>query len=94
MTDDEERYLSALHAMQSGVAAMMNIDSADTQPKHLRVGVNSALVSSGAIVKLLIDKGLFTEAEWMKALADEMENEVIDYMHKLSEIYGKDVKLS
>jgi hypothetical protein len=94
MTDDEERYLSALHAMQSGVAAMMNIDSADTQPKHLRVGINSALVSNGAIVKLLIDKGLFTEAEWMKVMADEMETEVSSYIHKLSLHYGKDVKLS
>jgi hypothetical protein len=94
MTDDEERYLSACHAMQSGVAALMNIDATSTKPKHLRVGINSAMVSHAAIVKLLIDKGLFTEAEYMKVLADKMETEVNDYIHELSEVYGKDVKLS
>lgn len=36
--DDRERYIRAAHAMQSGVAFSM--PSAETEPKHLRVGLN------------------------------------------------------
>jgi len=78
---DEERYLRALHALQSGVAFEMNYTDTQsaTQPKHLRVGVNNALVQHSALVKLLVEKDLFTQEEYWKAVADAMEDEVKFY---------------
>lgn len=83
--NDEERYLNALHAMQSGVAYKMEFDPADTQPKHLRVGINSALVNSSALVNLLIKKGIITHEEYFKELADLMEEEVKNYEKTLGQ---------
>lgn len=97
MKDDEqkdyERYLAAAHAMQSGVAAKMNIDANDTTPKHLRVGINSAMSDNAALVSLLIEKGLISSEEYTKAIADQMEKERDSYARMLSEHYGKEIKL-
>jgi hypothetical protein len=71
----------------------MNYDAVDTYPKHLRVGVNSALVSLDALTKLLVDKGVFTLDEYEKYLADAMENEVKSYAKALSRILGGKVDL-
>lgn len=91
--EQKERYLRAAHAMQSGVAAAMTTGSQSHEPKHLRVGVNSALVDHGALVKLLVDKGILTELEYFTAIADMMEAEVQSYERELSEHYGRPVTL-
>lgn len=97
LTDEEladlERYEKAAHGMQSGVALKMQIDGTETTPKHLRVGVNSAMVDTGALIGLLIEKGVFTRAEWFKAMADAHEREKASYEKWLSEHYGKKVTL-
>lgn len=79
------RYLAAAHAMQSGVAMAMNYDPSQTDPKHLKVGVNSAMVTASAIVHLLIAKGVITEAEYFSGLADLMESERDDYAKVVEE---------
>lgn len=88
----EQRYLDAAHAMQSGVRLKMTRDGApddsafwpgDTSPKHLRVGVNSALSDAGGLVRLLIAKGVITEEEYREAIADAMEREVQRYRDDL-----------
>jgi len=86
--EDLERYYAALHAVQSGVAMKMNWDRTDTEPKHLRVGINSMLIDTGAMAKLLIDKGIITEDEYYKALADMAEEEVKRYEKLIKEHYG------
>ena len=91
---DNERYLAAAHAMQSGVATTMQIDSDTTSPKHLRVGVNSAMCDHAALVRLLIAKGLFTQEEYTKEVADEMERERTRYEARLSAHYGKKITLA
>lgn len=78
-TDHVKRYHAAAHAMQTGVAYRMQYDPTTTEPKHLRVGVNSAQVSAAALAALLIDKGLITLAEYEKSLADHMETEAESY---------------
>lgn len=101
MTDDErkaaaqERYTAAAHAMQTGVAAGMipGARHAETEPKHLRVGVNSALVSVGALAALLVRKGVITEVEYFEAMADGMEAEAKRYADELSERFGTQVTL-
>lgn len=75
LTDDQRRYVDALHGMQSGVAMMMNYEPAATEPKHLRVGVNSAIIANSALVSILVAKGLLTEDEWFAALASAAEDE-------------------
>ena len=79
-----DRYLRACHAMQTAVALSIERHSTDTTPKHLRVGVNSAMCDSGALAKLLIAKKLIYEEEYFKAQADEMELEVQRYRTRLN----------
>lgn len=86
-------YLAASHAMQSGVACMMLCDDSEIQPKHLRVGVNSALISNGALVALLIEKGIFTVEEFEDKLLEYTLRDVKSYEDKLSKYYNTEVKL-
>jgi len=81
--EDVARYRAAAHAMQTAVAMSMEVDPGDCTPKHLRVGVNSALCDSGAMAALLIAKGLITRDEYEKAVADMMEAEVQRYREEL-----------
>ena len=91
---DADRYVAAAHAMQSGVAAEHARGSRDGEPKHLRVGVNSALVNDRALAELLIAKGVFTEDEYVAAVADAMEAEAAAYEARLTEQLGTRVTLS
>jgi hypothetical protein len=80
---DIQRYMAASHAMQTGVRMDHERGSNDGTPKHLRVGVNSSMVNNVAIATLLIEKGIITEDEYEKALADAMEEEVARYKREL-----------
>ena len=90
---DTERYVNACHAIQSGVAFEQSRGSQDGTPKHLRVGVNTSKCDMAALVRILIGKGLFTEAEYVKELADEAEREVKRYEDRIFETYGTKVTL-
>jgi hypothetical protein len=84
-------YEEALHAVQSGVKARMASDemngvppdSRATSPKHLRVGINSALCDQAALAKLLIRKGVITEGEYRDAITDEANREADRYEQEL-----------
>jgi len=100
MADDDHtmdanltRYYAAAHAMQSGVAMEMNYNSEPTEPKHLRVCINSALVDQAALVNLLVDKGIITRTELLKALAHAMTEEKTRYERHLSELTGTKITL-
>lgn len=85
---NNERYLAACHAMQTGVAAVMekepfSKDRGECSPKHLRVGVNSAMCDHAALVRLLIAKGIFTEEEYAVEVTAEMEREVERYRRRI-----------
>jgi hypothetical protein len=82
-TRDLERYRAAAHAMQTGVAIEMERGATDTQPKHLRVGVNVAMCDHAGLVMLLIEKGVITSEEYAAAVADSMEEEVARYEKRL-----------
>lgn len=88
-----DRYFAAAHGMQSAVAYFMESDlarSKETTPKHLRVGVNSAMMEASALGRLLIAKGVITEREYYKSIAEGMEAEVKSYEAKLpAEFQGK-----
>lgn len=91
---DQERYLKALHAVQSGVATELTLDASSGTPKHLRTGINSALVNDAAIAKLLIDKGIITEPEYVAEVARQMELEQARFEAKLSEHFGRPIHLA
>lgn len=92
MNTDEARarYLKAAHAMQTGVAMEMNYDPQPTTPKHLRVGVNSAMSDQGGLVTLLIAKGIITEEEYLEAICASMEREAESYTQRIRAHLGPD----
>lgn len=89
----KKRYAALCHAMQSGVAGEMIYDKKSIEPKHLRVGINSTLVSNHALVTLLIKKGIISEQEFLEQLVDSMFSEVKRYEELLGEKTGKKVTL-
>lgn len=90
----KREYEALCHTMQSGVAMEMNYSTSSTEPKHLRVGVNSALVDGAALAKLLMLKGVFTEEEYYEAIRDQMKEEVERYQDILSRKLGAKVTLA
>lgn len=95
MTEEQSaRYQAATHAMQTGVEYYKHVNGAGCEPKHLRVGVNSAMVETSAIAKLLIDKGVITAEEHAEALIAGMEAEAASYEKLLADHYGAKVTLA
>lgn len=93
LDDLQRRYLAAAHAVQAGVAMEMNDDppsnsASPVSPKMLRTGVNMSLVSHGALVRLLIAKGVITEEEYFEELAIGAEAEKAAYEERLSARFG------
>lgn len=81
MTPPDEvtrRYLAALHGIQSAVAFEMEAGGTLAEPKHLRVGVDSAFVTDRAVMQLLLKKQIITEEEYAGALADAAEAELAE----------------
>lgn len=81
------RLLALGHAMQTGVAYTMSIDPGETTPKHLRVGVNNAMIGVAAIADLLIQKGIFTEEEYVRSLITWTERDIASYQATLGQMY-------
>jgi hypothetical protein len=86
-------YQAAAHSMQAGVAMTMNYDPHSTTPKHLRVGVNSALVETGNLARLLISKGILTEKEYREGLLEMMRAEADRYKQELQARFGPGVNI-
>jgi hypothetical protein len=89
-----------VHMVQTGVKFTMLADHAPgadqtdaTAPKHLRTGINLAMREHGALVKLLIDKNLFTFDEYAAAVNVALAEEVAGYEESLSNTYGRPVTL-
>lgn len=89
-----KRYHADQHAMQSGVAMQHKFDANDGTPKHLRVGINTALCDHAALVELLVRKKVITQDEYTDAIADKMAQERLRYEQLLSRALGKNVTLA
>lgn len=69
MTDLGLSYEAAAHGVQSAIAHAMNDPASHTtKPKQLRVGVDMSKADHAALVHLLIQKGIFTEIEYMETM--------------------------
>ena len=93
MIEDKERYDRACHAMQTGVAFMMQHDPKQADPKHMRTGVNAAMVQIGVLAQILMDLGIIDESAFYKRMADAMEAEVARYKSEIDDITGGNVTL-
>lgn len=91
--EQHRRYLRAAHAVQSGIAALLERDPKIGTPKHLRVGIDTGKAEHAALARLLIAKGLFTEAEYIEAIIAGVEAEKAAYEERLSAIYGMKITL-
>ena len=90
MTPEQyEEHLRLGHAIQTGVAHELEIDPSGGTPKHLRTGLNMEMCSHAALAKLLIAKGIITEAEYGAAVLAELEAEKARYEERLTEHYRK-----
>lgn len=72
-------YIAAMHGVQSAIATeiiTLGEDEAGASPKHLRVGVNSAMVNDLAVAELLIEKGIFTREEYIEAVRKAANREL------------------
>lgn len=79
--DDRHRYERAAHAMQAG--AKMECARTNEHPQS-RIGINTALRDHASLALLLVAKGIITEDEYLKAVADGMEDEVRQLEARLS----------
>ena len=73
--------------MQCGVEYTMR-DSKECEPKHLRVGVNTALADRGSLVRLLMKKGVISEDEYLEAIADGMKLEADAYENRVQQKFS------
>lgn len=87
------RYMAALHGVQTGIEYKRQYDRKFVNEKHMRTGIDSAHISQAAVVRLLIVKGVFTEDEYMEALAIEAEAEKSRLEIELSAHYGAKITL-
>jgi hypothetical protein len=95
----QQEYLRLCHAMQSGVLYHLHIEGTDDETslfgaKHVRVGINSALIQNSALAGLLIEKGVITELEYWESQVDAWQREVALYENLLSTRMGVEVKLA
>lgn len=86
-----DEYTDLSHAMQSGVAFLQNYEAAQTSPKHLRVGVNCAMVEHSALCELLIDKGVMTPTEMFTYMIRKMHAEIDSYRANMARHLGCDI---
>jgi hypothetical protein len=92
--DYGQEYMHHAHRMQAGVEYEMNQPGNEsTTPKHLRVGINTAMQDQASLVKLLIGKGIITQDEYLQAIAEGMKEEADAYERRLQEKLGPGVKL-
>jgi hypothetical protein len=92
------------HAVQTGVAYLQqyseNVAFYTNNPslarilKHLQTGLCCAMCEHATILKLLIDKGLITEAEYFEAALKTLSEEVKRHEETLSSIVGASIKLA
>src|ERR1700690_1094645 len=68
MSERRFTYEEACNAMQVGVG--LEQGAQDETPKHLRVGVNSALCDTSALAGLLVKKGIISADEYEEAITD------------------------
>ena len=89
MENKAQKYNELQHAMQAGI----EVGSKELLPKHLRVGINTALSDHSSLVKLLFKKGIISDDEYLDTIIEGMQKEVEEYEQKIKKRTGMDVTL-
>lgn len=90
----KDRYTRACHKVQTAIAFMVGRpEYRAAEPKHLRVGVDCSKADHSALAGLLIAKGIFTEEEYIAALADGMEREAERQEEQLQAMVSPNVRV-
>jgi hypothetical protein len=84
------RYEAAAHAVQSAIKFLMYLGYKATDPKHMRVGIDMGKADHGALVRLLIEKGVFNEDEYLQAVAEGAEREAREMTQHARHFSGHD----
>lgn len=87
-----ERYARAAHRVQTAIAFTPRNPDPDAEFKHTRVGIDMSKADQGGLARLLIQKGIFTELEYIQAMADGAEREAELQERHLSDILGAKIK--
>ena len=83
------------HRVQSAIAFLQGHYFSQGQrfpqlePKHLRVGVNSCMVETSGLARLLVSKEIITAAEYFDSIIAMWEEEVDSYRARIKEINPK-----
>lgn len=83
------RYQDSLHRVQTAIATLLGVgrDKRCTA-KHLRVGIDMQKADTAGLVTLLIEKGVFSMAEYVAAIAYSAETEANAYEREVQEAFG------
>jgi hypothetical protein len=63
-------------------------DYSSVQSKHMRVGIDLSKSDMGGLARLLIEKGVFTEAEYVTAITRAAEDEAAAYEKEVQAVIG------
>jgi hypothetical protein len=88
-----DHYMRHAHAVQSGVAALLEMDETYATPKDMRTGIDCSKADMGGLVELLIQKGIFTDIEYMEAIVASMSRERERLEKDIGERLGRKVTL-
>lgn len=87
----KERYLQAAHRVQAGIAALIGLGDIryrGAESKHLRVGIDISKAEQEGLASLLIQKGVITEAEYLRAMTEAVEKEAAEFETRVQEAFG------
>jgi hypothetical protein len=84
------RYETASHRIQTAIAFLMGRDSTytATEPKQMRVGIDLSKSDMGGLATLLIEKGVFTQEEYIEAITKFAEQEADSYEKIVQAVLG------
>lgn len=92
--DQQSRYERAAHGVQTGVALEIESGGTAASPKHLRTGLDLRAADHEGLVRLLLDKGFITEAEYEEAIIQATERERDRYQAAIALRLGRPVTLA
>jgi hypothetical protein len=85
-------YRDHAHRVQTAIAGLLarTPDLPRCNPKHLRTGIDLTKADMAGLATLLIEKGVFTQDEYIAAITRSAEIEADSYEQELQEAYGSD----
>ena len=87
-------YEEAAHGVQSAIKYEMEHDAHKaTRPhietfKHLRTGLDCRASDAAGLAQLLIDKGVFTQDEYIESMRIAMNEELVRYTEHIRKVFN------